>query len=174
VRNEPVTAALALLLLVACGGGGGPDDDAARNTTTTRVVTSTTAPDTSALNLGERSETREGNVIQMVAFVQPLRAGVIEPGVGMEFAAVEAEICAGPGGAQRVSPEAIHVELADGTRRGRSFFGPKEPALAETRLAGGDCVRGWVNFEVPEGVRPAYVVFSGSSVVRWTAGGRSG
>ena len=173
MRNGPVTAALALLL-GACGGGGGPDDDAARTTTTTRVATSTTAPDPNALRLGERSETREGNVVRMVAFEQPLRPGVIEPAVGMEFAAVEAEICAGPRGAQRVSPEAIHLELADGSRRGRSFFGPKEPPLAETRLAGGECVRGWVNFEVPEGERATHVVFAGSSVVRWTAGGRSG
>lgn len=173
MRNGPVTAALALLL-GACGGGGGADDDAARATTTTRVATSTTAPDPNALRLGERSETREGNVVRMLAFEQPLRPGVIEPAVGMEFAAVEAEICAGPRGAQRVSPEAIHLELADGSRRGRSFFGPKEPALAETRLAGGDCVRGWVNFEVPEGERATHVVFAGSSVVRWTAGGRSG
>lgn len=139
-------------------------------TTSTAPATSTTAPDPAALRLGQRTTTREGNDVEVTAFVQPVSPGVLQPDRGMEFAAAEARICAGPRGARRVTAESFRIEMADGTTRGRSFLGPKEPALTEARLGGGECVRGWVNFEVPEGERPAHVVFQGSSVARWNAG----
>ena len=90
----------------------------------------------------------------------------------MEFAAIEAEICAGRRAPARATAEGFRIEMVDGSRRGRSFLGPKEPALTGDRLVPGACVRGWVNFEVPQGRRPAYVVYQGSSLVRWAAGGR--
>lgn len=141
-------------------------------TSTTSATTSTTIPDPMALTLGQRARTKEGNDVEVVAFVQPVTAGVLAADPGKEFAAAEAQICAGPRGARRVTPESFKVEMPDGTVRGRSYFGPKEPLLDDARLAGGACVRGWLNFEVPKGARPAYVVFQGSSVIRWRAGVR--
>lgn len=172
--RRPVRAALvAVVALAACTPGTVQQEEIVEATTsTTSATTSTTAPDPAALTIGQRSRTKEGNEVEVTAFVQPVSAGVLEPDPGKEFAAAEAQICAGPRGARRVTPEAFKVEMPDGTVRGRSYFGPKEPLLADTRLAGGACVRGWLNFEVPEGQRPAYVVFQGSSVVRWRAGVR--
>lgn len=169
---RPVAAALAATaLLAACTSSGGPAEvEIAKPTTTVSTTTVTTTPDPSAMRLGQRSKTTEGNEVEVTAFVQPVTAGVLEPDPGKEFAAAEAQICAGPRGARRVTPESFKIEMPDGTVRGRSYFGPKEPLLADARLDGGACVRGWLNFEVPEGQRPAYVVFQGSSVLRWNAG----
>ena len=140
---------------------------------TTVATSPPTAPDPAALTMGQRADTREGNTVQMYSYVQPVVGGLLEADAGREYAAVEAEICAGPRGARRVTPDAIAVEMPDGTRRGRSYFGPKEPALDDARLEGGACTRGWVSFEVPADTRPAHVVFEGSSVIRWSTGTRT-
>lgn len=172
-RRAVVAALAASALLAACTSSGGTARvEIAKPTTTVSTTTATTAPDPTAMRLGQRSRTTEGNEVEVTAFVQPVSAGVLEPDPGKEFAAAEAQICAGPRGARRVTPESFKIEMPDGTVRGRSYFGPKEPLLADARLDGGACVRGWVNFEVPEGQRPAYVVFQGSSVLRWNAAGR--
>ncbi|MGH9178372.1 MAG: hypothetical protein ACRD0N_07450 [Acidimicrobiales bacterium] len=176
------------LALGACGSTAGPDQPAAlsapttgRATTTTTAApaagggagtTTSTSPAAPPLRMGEDGTTRDGNTIRVLTYHQPLDGTVLEAGAGQEFAAVEAEICAGRRSAPRVSPDSFKVELADGTRRGRSYFGPKEPELDDTSLPSGQCVRGWISFEVPEGKRPAFVVFQGSSVIRWSAGGR--
>lgn len=172
--NRAVAAGLvAALASAACSSSPGIQQEVAAAPSTSAATSPSTAPHADALPMGQQSETEEGNVVQMIAFVQPVSPGVIEPDPGMEFAAVEAEICAGARGARRVTPDAISVEMPDGRRRGRAYLGPKEPALADAKLGGGACVRGWVSFEVPTGQRPAYVVFQGSSVLRWSAGGRA-
>lgn len=168
VRGVVVAAAV---LLTACGSTAGASRDDERVTTTSVATSSTTIADPNALRMGQKTETKEGNVVQLLAYQQSVPATVLEPGPGTEFAAVEAEICAGPRRPAQVTAEGFKVEMADGSVRGRSFLGPKEPALTEARLAPGACVRGWVNFEVPQGRRPAYVVLAGSSLARWAAGG---
>jgi hypothetical protein len=174
VVYRPLWVALAAVVaLAACTPPAVRREDLVKATTSTiSATTSTTAPDPLALTLGQRTKTKEGNDVEVTAFVQPVVAGVLEADPGKEFAAAEAQICAGPRGARRVTPESFKIEMPDGSVRGRSYFGPKEPLLADARLEGGACVRGWLNFEVPKGTRPAYVVFQGSSVVRWRAGVR--
>lgn len=171
VHRPSIATLVVLVALSACTSPAVQRDEIVKATTSTlSAATSTTAPDPGALTMGQRSRTKEGNEVEVTAFVQPVSAGVLEPDPGKEFGAAEAQICAGPRGARRVSPESFKLEMADGTVRGRSYFGPKEPQFADARLEGGACVRGWLNFEVPKGQRPAYVVFQGSSVVRWNAG----
>ncbi len=44
----------------------------------------------------------------------------------------------------------------------------KEPKLDVTTLSPGDCVRGWITFQKPKGVKPKFVVYSrGRSVTKW-------
>ena len=191
MRNQRVVAIVSGLGITlgpaACGSTAGPAQPASisapttvRAATTTSLATaagtggatsSTTAPGP-PLRLGQEATTRDGNKVRVLTYQQPVPAALLEADAGKEFAAVEAEICAGGRAAPRVTPDSFKVELPDGTRRGRSYFGPKEPVLADAKLASGECARGWVSFEVPEGERPAYVVFQGSTMVRWSAGGR--
>ena len=171
-RNQVARGVLAAaVLLTACSASANASRREGR--TTTSVATSRrTSVDPAALRIGQKAETTEGNVVQLLTYQQSVPPTVLQPEPGNEFAAVEAEICAGPRAPTQVTGEGFRVEMADGSRRGRSFLGPKEPVLTEAQLAPGACVRGWVNFEVPQGTRPAYVVFQGSSLARWTAGGR--
>lgn len=176
----------AALALGACGSTAGPDQPAALSTPTTArpstttssvpaaggSTTTSTSPPGPPLRIGDDGTTRDGNTVRVLTYQQPVAGTVLEAGAGDEFAAVEAEICAGRRAAPRVSPDSFKVELSDGSRRGRSYFGPKEPELADTSLPSGQCARGWISFEVPEGKRPAFVVFQGSTVLRWSAGGR--
>lgn len=174
VLTQPVAAALgAAVLLTSCNASASSDEArASTSSVTTSVATnSSTVPGPGVLRIGEQATTKEGNVVKVLTYQQSLPSKAVEPDPGTEFAAVEAEICAGPSSAARVSAEGFKVEMADGDRRGRSFFGPKEPVLTEGRVMPGACARGWVNFEVPRGKRPAYVVFQGSSLARWAAGG---
>lgn len=160
----------AAVLLTACSASANASRKEERATTS--VATSrTTTVDPAALRIGQKAGTKEGNVVQLLTYQQSVPPAVVEPEPGREFAAIEAEICAGPRRPAQVTAEGFKIEMADGSRRGRSFLGPKEPALTQERLAPGACVRGWVNFEVPQGKRPAYVVFQGSSLARWAAGG---
>jgi hypothetical protein len=189
VPSQRVATVLAgaALALGACGSTAGPNQPAALSTPTTGrpsttttaapaasggSTTSSTSPPGPPLRIGENGTTRDGNTIRVLSYQQPVAGTVLEAGAGQEFAAVEAEVCAGRRSVPRVSPDSFKVELTDGSRRGRIYFGPKEPQLADTSLPTGQCARGWISFEVPEGKRPAFVVFQGSSVIRWSAGGR--
>ena len=169
MRGARLGGAVGLLAaLAACGGTSTPVAEIARPTTTAAALrVRPTNPDPAALGLGATFTTREGNTVRVIAYDQPVRAKVLEPEVGMEFAAVEAEICAGRRGAPRVSPDRFVLEMPDGTRRARSYLGPKEPVLQDTQLSGEACIRGWMNFEVPQRQRPSHVVFQGSSLGRW-------
>ena len=170
-RNQAARGVLAAaVLLSACSASASASRTEQRPTTS--VATSRTSVDPGALRIGQRAETSEGNVVHLLTYQQSVPPAVVEPDPGMEFAAIEAEICAGQRAPARATAEGFQIEMVDGSRRGRSFFGPKKPALTGDQLAKGACVRGWVNFEVPQGKRPAYVVFQGSSLVRWAAGGR--
>lgn len=174
-RRRLIGLLVSAATFTACTSGTATvDQDVAARpaTSSSAAVTTTTDPGPAPLLIGEGAPTRDGNVVKVVTYHQPVPAGAIEPDPGMEYGAIEVEICAGRRGAPRVTPDGFSVELPDGTRRGRSRFGPREPALAEASLGPGECVRGWVSFEVPTNERPVHVVFSGSSVVRWGAGGR--
>lgn len=173
VFNLSVTATAAAVVLSSCGAGGGAGiyDGLAPVTTSTVPTRPSTAPDRTALRIGEQSDTREGNVVKVISYEQPVPPALLEAQPGMEYGAAEVEMCAGRNGARRVSAEAFRVEMADGTEHGRTFFGPSEPAFVDVRLAPQACARGWLNFEVPKGIRPAYVAFRGSTVARWRANG---
>ncbi|HET7487780.1 MAG TPA: hypothetical protein VFJ85_07620 [Acidimicrobiales bacterium] len=165
-----------MLLLGACGTRSNALDAPASTTTTTQPAASTTTAvgETPPLALGQPGKTRDGNTIRVLSWVQPVASsGPLEPDLNQVYAAAEIEICAGRRGAPRVSPEVFAVQLEDGSSRGRTYFGPQQPELGDAKLVADQCVQGWVNFEVPSGHRPSYVVFKGSSHLRWLAGGRT-
>lgn len=91
-----------------------------------------------------------------------------QPGAGMVFAAADVQECAGPAG-EKFSPNRFDFELAlsDNTRI-RAGVEVQAPQLASSPLLPGDCIRGWVSFEVPAASTIRQVVYStGSASAKW-------
>lgn len=83
----------------------------------------------------------------------------MQPDAGNEFIAFDVEACSDTDEGD-INPFDFQVEMPDHTRRQSTFAG-REPALHSTGLIAGDCVRGWVSFETPAGIRPSFIVYSG-------------
>ena len=91
-----------------------------------------------------------------------------KPAAGMQFAAAEVQECAGPAG-ERFSPNRFDFELAltDNTRI-RAGIEVQAPQLASSPLLPGDCIRGWVSFEVPAAGTVRHIVYSvGNASAKW-------
>lgn len=92
------------------------------------------------------------------------------PDAGHQFAAAEVEACAGPAG-DRIGPNSFEwaVAMPDNTRfQPANPAGLQQPALQSTPLQAGECVRGWVNFEVPTSPAPRFIIYSsGGASARW-------
>lgn len=85
----------------------------------------------------------------------------MQPKQGTQYASADVEGCAKDNTKRQVSFNPFDFKLAmqDNTRLGPAFGGP-DPALNHTELLAGDCVRGYVTFEVPQGQNPKEVIFA--------------
>lgn len=117
--------------------------------------------------LGTPVDTSKGSIV-VHAFVAPIPASAATPFPGDVFAAADVEACGGPhaDATTGITPARIHLQV------GRYSIPPsatpqRQPALRDSPLAPGHCVRGWVTFELPQGARPAYVIFQGTEVIGW-------
>ena len=122
--------------------------------------------------IGQRSQTIGGSQLTLYSFQLPATglASGASPRPGNVFAAADVEGCSGPtvrGGAAKIDAQRFRFELSDGTKipAGAPI---KTPALSAVAVPAGKCTRGWVTFEVPEGKRNGFLVYSGSSEIRWT------
>jgi len=112
---------------------------------------------------------------------------VDKPPSGDTYGAVAAGECAGPSGASNgVDPSDFSVLLSNGsTAQADTVVGKMtiRPIASESQLgsstsslSAGQCQRGWIIFDMPQGVTPTYVEFVGStasitssnSVAKWT------
>lgn len=139
--------------------------------TTRATVPATTAPPTTEGPLGTTFTVSPGDR-KITAFTfKPLVTATntfttAKP--GMQFAAAEVQECAGPAG-ERFSPNRFDFELAlaDNTRV-RAAIEVQAPQLASSPLLPGDCIRGWVSFEMPSGATVRHVVYSaGNASAKW-------
>ena len=165
-----VSVLTAGLMLVAAGSAcGGDGNDSASSTAEETTTTATTAPPAGPV-VGDRVETSKGNSVTVFSYDQPTPApATVEPRSGMEFATVDAEFCLGPeDNGYAVRSDYFELLMPDDTQR-LAVTGVREPALIKTDLEEeGDCVRGYVTFEVPVGERAAFVLGAGSQPpVRW-------
>ncbi len=175
-RSMLLVLAITVVGLAACGGSNsnsgaklvqrrGTSTSASSSTTTT-----TTAP--SQFKVGDTVQTALGNKETVYAYVQPVQPSnsYVHPDAGKEFAAADIETCATGDltqvSGQPVAPENQYIEdnpydyelvMPDNTRLQPSI-GAKDPGLNDTKLYHGDCVRGWVSWQVPAGTRPSFVV----------------
>lgn len=165
-------ALLLVLILGACGPGGGGSGETPEVKATEKVPGSEgprgTGKGAIALDIGETATTtKAGNMLTVHSYESSLRpAGSSRPEPGYEFSAIEAEGCAslatenyrmfvGPSGFALHMPDGTHlqpdVRMEDMTVR--------EPALMSAEPGLGECRRGFVVFQTPEGERPELVTF---------------
>ena len=83
-----------------------------------------------------------------------------QPDPGTEWVAADVEACAGPESKNfSISPFEFELQLADNTRAESNFMS-KDPSLNHTELSPGDCVRGFISYEVPTGKKPIKFIYN--------------
>jgi hypothetical protein len=140
------------------------DDDLVRTGTLIRTAQFPTT--------GQRSQTVGGNQLTMYSFELPASATTAGANAkaGSVLAAADVEGCANPavkGGGAKIDAQRFRLELPDGTKI-LAGSAAKSPALPPATIPAGKCIRGWISFEVPLGKRPAFLIYSGTSEIRWS------
>lgn len=79
-----------------------------------------------------------------------------------QYVAVDVEAC----GNGTLDPDDFELAHRDHTRSEPEAFAVQEPELDRTRLDG-DCVRGWITYDIADQGRPRFVVYDGVRVVKW-------
>lgn len=164
--------ALAVVVLTACAAdvdegeidaGVDPPSETSPTTVPNIWATDTTKRAPQSAKVGDKVSLQNGDTIQVRSYTPnvPAPNQFFEPDPGNSFAAVDVEACAGPDSSNGVaSTFDFELQMPDNTRMDATFMPAKEPELKSGALAAGDCIRGWVSFEVPTGAKPAAVVFS--------------
>jgi hypothetical protein len=110
------------------------------------------------------------------------------PSAGYTYGVVDAQECAGPGGAgSGADAYDFSILLSNGSTASSPTYLtgvptnlPSESELGSgnTALTQGQCDRGWVVFNIPDGVTATYVEFTGNtagdnpnSTAKWTVAG---
>ena len=167
LTNAPLRrlAVAALILLAGCSGDDGDaaavatDPPSSASTSPRRATSTTTIPNglAPAVGLGETQATPAGNEVTVFAVEHPVtpdHALSDQPDEDAVLAAVDAQFCAAAGTDVRaVSEVDFFVLTSDGRQRGRwneddYARNPRFP-LSMT-VADGECVRGWVTFELED------------------------
>jgi hypothetical protein len=157
----------------ACGGGDGNSRIA--GTVEVEPSHSASAPSAPSARVSEGTPgqplTSGDSRVTLYAWEQPANlpqapSGISgpQPGAGAEFAAADVEECASDQARQQITanpftykvvgPDNVHHSADPGYRM---------PPFNGATLYAGDCVRGWVTFQVPVGQRPAYLQWEGFS-----------
>lgn len=127
--------------------------------------------------IGQSGRTPQGNIISVFQFQSPAayaQAGYVVAAADVQACAASTTVVTqGPGVLVKagISPRFFSVQFTDGTLQEAQFPGVKAPALPEQLLQPGQCVRGWVTFQIPEQKKVSYVIFRSLSVFRWAVGG---
>jgi hypothetical protein len=82
----------------------------------------------------------------------------LKPAAGKRWVAVDVTITNTAQEEVPYNPFYFKVKAADNTEVNITIGG-QEPGLKSGKLAPGDSVRGWVTFEMPEGVEPASMTY---------------
>lgn len=178
-------AGLLLLAMAACsgdrGGGASPTSAPAPTTAPTTTIVSTTLNTGQVLNtsspptttqpagnpIGTEIRTALGNTVTAYAYqAVPTDRTSPTPAAGTTYAAVDVGGCVATGN-EGPDPQYFELVMPDASRL-RPAVAVKQPPLRETRLAAGECIRGWITYEIPTAARPVALVYNASSLIRWT------
>lgn len=111
--------------------------------------------------------------VKVYAYKQPTARSAPQPQAeGFEWGSADVEVCVPDAGT--VSRVVWHLSFADNTtvdpsNIGYNQFPQPEYPWDERPVRAGQCVRGWITFGVPRGVRPATVVYQPEgTTMEWT------
>lgn len=186
-RTRTLAAAVTALALAAtltgCGGEEQPETTpAAAVPTTATAAASTPAPASSptpaVLAVGDSTTFLDGAVTTTVlAYRQPAGSrGIPDPDrAGDTWGAIEVKVCTKPTSEVISVSTALWVlTYADGAvlePSGVSYSQLPQPRYpwADHEVRPGRCVRGWITYEVPAKLRPAYVQYQpdGQAATEW-------
>jgi len=135
------------------------------------------APSEQEFRLGETATFRYGDTTTVYSYVSSDQSAneFIQPKAGNHFAVIDVEICAGsgevigPSGNTQLSinPFQFSLQMPDNTRIEPTLLASPEPALPAANLSAGECVRGNLGFEVPQGQTPNFVLQEGTPSAKW-------
>jgi hypothetical protein len=168
---------VALLLVTAVPGLAGCGGTVAGPLDTNPLPSVSTSPPPSGHRFGESVPANSGFVAAVVfGYVQPAARDAAPAQAGHVWAAIDVQACAEPGTVFKVtvSDGPWSLRFADGTVVGPTladdphFPQPRYPATP-TSLEAGECLRGWMVFEVPTDGRPDLVRYApqGGSPIDW-------
>ncbi len=172
---------MAVFVLVACSSEerGAVDEGTQAPEKTTEATRPSTAARPAGANaglvVGDTAVTQAGNEITVHSYERVPPDDTFQPEPGFEFAAADVEGCAAEDieGSAGLNPLDFALQMPDNTRL-QADIGVKEPPLNDTTLPPGDCVRGFVTFQVPEGQKPTNVIYTASSIIKWAVEGVGG
>ena len=134
-------------------------------------------PSEQEFRLGETATFRYGDTTTVYSYVSPDPSAneFIQPKAGNQFAVIDIEICAGssevigPSGNTQLSinPFQFSLQMPNNTRIEPTLLASPEPALPAANVSAGECVRGNLGFEVPQGQTPNFVLQEGTPSAKW-------
>lgn len=131
--------------------------------------TTTTTAGPEEFHVGDTAEFDSGVRVVLYSIYDGIKHELWEADPGTRFMAIDVEGCAGPEAAH-FNPMDFEFQMADNTRL-EPTIGVREPALDYADVLPGDCLRGWVTFQVPNGSGPAAVMYEGAGyprpIVKW-------
>lgn len=115
------------------------------------------------VDIGEPVVTVEDNIV----IVHRVDDGVEVEGSELLLLSADVEICAAEDGdGAPAAPQYFRALVTDEGYR-RPADSRRRPALTETRVAAGDCVRGWVGFPVRADEQAEAIALFASTTVEW-------
>jgi hypothetical protein len=151
--------------------------------TTVPAGTMTTVAGNSTFKVGEKVKTALGNTITVYSYVQPVPPPQNAPPLPRkrEYAAADIEFCLTgttsdvfgttvPLAAATIPVNSYDFELQmPDNSRVHPTIPVKDPDLNLTTLSHGECVRGWVSWQVRTGVRPRWIIdsYTRPPAIRW-------
>jgi hypothetical protein len=133
-----------------------PTPAATAPTTTTTAAPTTTTTSRNAAKLATFpkptlvQELDDGGIVGIHRMTVGGGSAYFKPAAGKEYRNFDVEICGGSIGGS-ANPLQFEASMKDNTRRTPHLLDIAEPGLPAADLSPGECVRGWVTFEVPAG-----------------------
>jgi hypothetical protein len=130
----------------------------------------TQKPKIETLQIGQEASFDNGGSVTVHSYEQPVFSPnqFAKPKAGNDYAMLDVEGCAGDMQAT-LNPFDFQGQMSDNTRLRATLITGLEPQLHHTDLLPGDCVRGNVGLEVPQGQSPQAIIYTqGQQTARWT------
>lgn len=159
---------LVLVVLALAAAGCGPGVAAAGSGGEEERKVTVSSPRDPRLAVGDRATTSSnGTTLTVLSYQAPLRVAGARPERGSTYAGIEVKGCAGPDSERslmHLGPNAFVLRTPDGTRLHPEGFAGDAPRVKEPSLQGmnplpGECDRGFVTFQTPQGQRPDLVLY---------------